>query len=924
MVFSLMVQIAILFPANSFGALRQVGAQSLPSVTPAERSLSHLAPQTFKLSVSPHSVSATAAGKTGTVRVITSKKNNWTVINSNSWIVVTPASGRGSKRLKYSVSPNFDCASRTGTFSVNGKTVTIHQASAPKNYFLSASNAIFSAQAAASNVTLNADCIWTIQTDADWISTVAPASDSGDGSATIFYAVAANLGVAPRTGQIKILDGNSTVRQTLSVTQQGLPSSSFSFSPSSVTLSTNGGSGEVNLTAPDNVRWTIRGAKGFTNISPTNGTGSASIRFSILPNPSDEPLTNSIVVVDENETAQTVLPVILAPVSASAQYSLNSSYLVFTADGGNVSVGLTANASWTAQSDVDWINNIIPASGGGNAVIHYSVAPNATSGSRTGSIRILDGNSVVRQTLKITQGGAAANFALSAATTHFAAEGGSGNLSLAANSSWKILTDVDWINGISATSGTGDATIHYSIGPNTNSAARSSSIRVLDGNFIVKETLVITQDGAPEKYSLASGGNAPAGYRWSATLGTSGNDVGNSIATDSQGNVLVTGNLDNFVFIEKYSASGVLIWSKTFYDNPGSGNAIAVDRNDNVFVAGTFAGALDFGGGPLFSAGGYDSFVVKFSSDGTQLWSKRFGGSEGDDSARGLAVDSLGNVLVTGSIVGTVTLGSSTTFATGPFDNDIVLAKLSANGDFIWSKRFASTTDDNGLSVSVGPQDEVVLTGNFSGPINFGTGVLTSREHDVFLAKFSANGTPVWSKQFGGALRDSGNGVAVDADGNIVLTGAFAGTIDFGGGALNSANANYDDIFLAKFAGDGSLLWSQSFGGNLFDRGNAVSVDQLGNIALVGSFYETIDLGGGALKSTGGSDIFVAKYSPDGAHLWSKSFGAASGIDDGRAVTVDSQNNIITTGQFFSVVDFGGGAQASGGLGDMLMVSLAP
>jgi hypothetical protein len=101
-------------------------------------------------------------------------------------------------------------------------------------------------------------------------------------------------------------------------------------------------------------------------------------------------------------------------------------------------------------------------------------------------------------------------------------------------------------------------------------------------------------------------------------------------------------------------------------------------------------------------------------------------------------------------------------------------------------------------------------------------------------------------------------------------------------------------------------------------------VDQLGNIALVGTFYETIDLGGGVLNSAGGSDIFVAKYSPDGAHLWSKSFGAASGIDDGRAVTVDSQNNIITTGQFFSVVDFGGGAQASGGLGDMLMVSLAP
>jgi hypothetical protein len=716
------------------------------------------------------------------------------------------------------------------------------------------------------------------------------------------------------------------VRQTLSVTQEGASPSGYSFSPTSATMSSDGGDSSVQLNVPENVEWKIKGSKGIANIFPTNGIGSALITFSVSPNSGEKSRSNSIVVMDANLVAQQTFPIIVTPVPAAANYSLSSTYLVFTAGGGNVSVGLAANSSWTVQSDVNWIGNFSPANGSGDATINYFVAANNTSGSRTGSIRILDNNSVVQQTLRITQGGAAANFAISPANASFAAGGGSGNVTLTANSSWKILVDVNWIKDLSATSGTGGATIHYTISSNSNPQARSSSIRILDGNFVVQKTFAITQEGAPENYSLASGTNSPAGYRWSATLGTAGNDVGKSVATDRQGNILVTGNLDNFLFIEKYSAAGNLLWSKTFYDNRGSGNAVAVDQNDNVIVAGTFYSTLDFGGGALVSSGEFDSFVVKFSPTGEHVWSKRFGGSEGDDRANGLAIDSSGNVLVTGSIVGTVTLGVVTTFATGPFENDIVLAKLStSNGSFLWAKRFASAMDDNGLSVAVGPQDEVVFTGNFSGPINFGgEEILTSTGHDIFLAKFSTDGAPLWSKKFGGAQNDSGNSVSVDGNGNVILTGAFVGTIDFGNGDLSSANANYDDVFLAKFAGDGSPLWSQNFGGTLSDNGNAMRVDGNGNIALIGTFSDAINLGGETLDSVGGRDIFIAKYSSEGAHVWSKSFGANAGVDEGCGIAVDQQDNIIGVGSFFAAVDFGGGAQTSGGLGDMFMISLAP
>jgi hypothetical protein len=1002
--------------ASSLANGRQIRLQSPSTTTPLNRSLSHLISEAAPLSASPSLFSANAEGKTTSLRVITRRKNYWNVSNSNSWIIIKQVNGRGSKRVTFSVSPNTDCASRTGTFSINGRSVTIHQASATKNYFLSATEARFSAQAAAASVTLNAECAWTVQTDAGWISTIAPASDNGDGNAIIVYSVAANSEEIRRIGTIKILDGNSVVRQTLSVTQEGVSPSDYSFFPASGTFPANGGNGTMQLSAPENAAWSLKPGRGIINLFPSSGTGSASITFSVLPNSSCDLRSNSIVVLDANSAVQKTFSIVQAEgigtfslstnalsisasgdsnsvylatgktcnrmlqsdaewihlpstngigsalvsvlassnpgparsasirildsnfavretivvtqPQASVSYSLSSSYLIFTANGGNVSVGLAANATWTAEADVNWITGISPATGNGSSVIDYSVAANTSSSSRTGSIRILDGDSVVQQTLRITQSGLAPSFEISPASENFTATGGSGVATLKANSSWKTLVDVNWIHSISPGESSGDASIHYAVSPNTNTTARASSIRILDANFVVKKTLLITQEGAPENYSLASSTNSPAEpgqYRWSATLGSAGGDIGNAVATDSHGNIFTAGNIDGFIFLEKYSATGTLIWSKMFYDNRGSANAVAVDRDDNVVLAGTFNSWIDFGGGPLSSAGENDLFVAKYSGDGAHLWSKRMGGSEGNDTAHGVAIDSIGNVVLTGTIVGSVEFGGSATFAVGPFDNDIVLAKFAGeNGSFVWAKRFASTASDNGLGVAIGPQDEIVFTGNFSGPINFGGGVLASAGQDVFVAQFSPSGEHLWSRGFGGALDDSGNAVAIDANDNIILTGAFAGTIDFGGGALNSADENYDDIFLTKLSGDGSHLWSKNFGGTIIDSGNAVAVDRSGNVALAGSFSDSINLGGDTLNSAGGVDVFLAKYSPDGSPLWSKAFGAETGSDSGCAVAVDNQNNIIGAGGFFSAVDFGGGPQISTGNGDMFLISLAP
>src|SRR5205085_11936376 len=143
---------------------------------------------------------------------------------------------------------------------------------------------------------------------------------------------------------------------------------------------------------------------------------------------------------------------------------------------------------------------------------------------------------------------------------------------------------------------------------------------------------------------------------------------------------------------------------------------------------------------------------------------------------------------------------------------------------------------------------------------------LASNAFDAFLAAFSANGAPLWSESFGGSLSDEGRGVAVDRDGNIVLTGVFANTASLGGAPLTSAGGN--DGFLAKYDPAGRHLWSHQFGNvSSYDGGNAVAVDDQGTIAVAGLFSRIVDFGGISLTSAGSSDAFLARYSPLGALL---------------------------------------------------------
>ncbi|NBV21323.1 MAG: hypothetical protein EBS05_05300 [Proteobacteria bacterium] len=167
----------------------------------------------------------------------------------------------------------------------------------------------------------------------------------------------------------------------------------------------------------------------------------------------------------------------------------------------------------------------------------------------------------------------------------------------------------------------------------------------------------------------------------------------------------------------------------------------------------------------------------------------------------------------------------------------------------------------------------------------------------AFIAVHPLDIAAGWTHQAGGPGADVANACASDANGNFFMVGYFSGTASFGTNTLISLGFN--DIFVAKFANNGKLLWVNRAGGPGYDTANAVAVDGAGNCYVTGAFEGIADFGGITLTnldSTSFTDIFVAKYDPNGNVVWATSMGAVGVSDTGQAIAVDASQNVIVAG----------------------------
>lgn len=376
------------------------------------------------------------------------------------------------------------------------------------------------------------------------------------------------------------------------------------------------------------------------------------------------------------------------------------------------------------------------------------------------------------------------------------------------------------------------------------------------------------------------------------------------------------------IAIAKLSPAGATQWSR-IYPNGGHHYATGIGAAPSgaVVIAGSFENTLNFGGTPLVAAGGDDIFSAGFTAAGATSWSRRYGDATLYQRALDLAVDSRGEAVFVGRLNGTVNFGGAP--LTGA-NSDIFVVKVDAGGNHVWSRAWGDAAMQVGTGVAVDASDNVLVVGQLDGRVDLGGGPIGTGTA-VFLAKLSAAGGYTFARAF--ATTESAvkrTRVAADAAGNIYVAGNVRGTIDFGGGP--AAGGGDFDVFVAKFDPAGRLLWHHEYGDAAVQELTDIAVDAAGNVALTGCFDGVMNFGGGPLTSLGGDefvggDVFVAKLGADGAHRFSARYGDAA-AQRGQSVAIDARGDLVVAGEFRGAVDFGDGPLTSAGGTDIFVARI--
>ncbi len=227
-------------------------------------------------SISPAGKSFTDGGGTGNVSAVAPDGCSWTAVSNDNWITINSGtSGNGNGTVSYLVASNTSTDSRTGTMTIAGNTFTVTQSGIICSYSISAASKSFTDGGGTGNVSVTAPdgCNWTSESNNNWITV--NSGNSGNGNGTVSYSVASNTSIDSRTG-IMIIAGN-----TFMVTQSGMVCY-YSISPASKPFTESGGTGSVNVTAPDGCSWTATSNDNWISVNSGNsGDGNGTVSYSV-------------------------------------------------------------------------------------------------------------------------------------------------------------------------------------------------------------------------------------------------------------------------------------------------------------------------------------------------------------------------------------------------------------------------------------------------------------------------------------------------------------------------------------------------------------------------------------------------------------------------------------------------------------------
>jgi hypothetical protein len=315
----------------------------------------------------------------------------------------------------------------------------------------------------------------------------------------------------------------------------------------------------------------------------------------------------------------------------------------------------------------------------------------------------------------------------------------------------------------------------------------------------------------------------------------------------------------------------------------------------------------NLGGAPLPEPAFSEAF-------GALRWAITIGGVDDDGLAR-VAVNPQGDVIVAGGVQGEVEL-DGVTFDTGE-DGSCFLARLDGvDGSYRWG--FPLTGLCNVRDLDLDAEGNLIVSGRYDGTVDFGGDSLSAVTADMFVASYTPDGTLRWVRGLGPVSNATAESVAIADNGDVFVAGSYNGTSDLGG-EWNPAE-NESEAFVVAYDSEGTYLWGHAFIADGWQRATSISIGD-GDLIVSGTLSHDVSVGGDVLVSNAWVRAWLARYTTDGGHVWSHTFGPEGAYassnpmsvvrGDGTILVVsdESESNTFPDGTVLRAFDLAGAEQ---------------
>ena len=358
---------------------------------------------------------------------------------------------------------------------------------------------------------------------------------------------------------------------------------------------------------------------------------------------------------------------------------------------------------------------------------------------------------------------------------------------------------------------------------------------------------------------------------WTAETGSTGYDLAYGAATDSSGNIYIIGSTDSRLdgqtnaggadcFVTKYDAAGGKVWTRLIGGpDIDIGTGIAVDASGNVVITGYTYGDMVTSLGTFtnkdLSGLTTDLFVAKLgASDGALIWLD-LRGTPYHDQAEAIAVDGAGSIFVTGHTKGDLDNRINQAAVPGS-TSDLFLIKYTNGGVRQWTELLGTTDDEQAWAVAVDGGGNVSVAGGTWGSLDGNANTdLSGATADAFVVTYDGGGNKLWSRMLGTPGNELARGIALDASGNVYVTGSTRGSF------TGFTNAGGYDVFAARYVPSSQTwLWTGEIGTSADENAYGIAIDKSGNAVITGSTAGNFD----AITNAGSFDAFLMSYQQDG------------------------------------------------------------